>query len=452
VRYKLTETILPWTVVQSGSAFHANDLKKATLVPYSEFSESQVTTESSSSMSRTETGLLVFDDFNRTDVWTTDEPWLDSIDPVNATTASITGDPEYVIESGGTNAAKSSIYRLIDPTEEYIVQSNSRHQTQAIFGKTSGSVSASAGVPQRATFVNLSGGPASSSWGFYLEGSAAFNNWRLFHREQGTTPQLITVGGHTDDTAYNTTRIVFRRADASNVSMSIYRSPDSTLPNILSASFAASNSVVHDITGEPTASTFTPGFAGSPKEMIGMSWGNRDNGAARHAMFIACGVDIIISGSGIVEGFTASLVSGSTEVTSSTFHTSSMAMPIDNIPLPLTKVVIYDSSGTELTQSVHTDGVWGGDTFNVDVESIGGEGVPYVIVQGYTEHHYKFFRDTTTPYNRIRYNGVLQTADTTIDGGPAAESKLSSEAQLIVQDGTPIRRDKDEEGPILDVD
>ncbi len=74
------------------------------------------------------------------------------------------------------------------------------------------------------------------------------------------------------------------------------------------------------------------------------------------------------------------------------------------------------------------------------------------MAQEYTEDHYRFFRDTTAGYNRGRYVGSTQTQETTLDGEPAAESLLSSEGQLIVKDGTPVKRDKKESGPILDVE
>jgi len=70
---------------------------------------------------------------------------------------------------------------------------------------------------------------------------------------------------------------------------------------------------------------------------------------------------------------------------------------------------------------------------------------------GYSQYHYRFYRPTDTPWIRSRYRGCKQTSNTTLDGKEPVEIFPSSEAQLFVREGTPVKPDSDEGGPILDV-
>ncbi len=76
---------------------------------------------------------------------------------------------------------------------------------------------------------------------------------------------------------------------------------------------------------------------------------------------------------------------------------------------------------------------------------------PGGVFTGYSQNHYKFFRNTGIAYNRSRFVGVLQTQDTTIDGKSPIETILSSDSQLFVKDGVPRQTTKDEAGPVLEV-
>jgi hypothetical protein len=76
-------------------------------------------------------------------------------------------------------------------------------------------------------------------------------------------------------------------------------------------------------------------------------------------------------------------------------------------------------------------------------------GTPFI---GYAPTHYKFFRDTSTGYNRCRFIGCQQTIDTTPDAKSPIEIFDSSGAQIFVVEGNPpIQRSDDEGGPILEV-
>jgi len=126
------------------------------------------------------------------------------------------------------------------------------------------------------------------------------------------------------------------------------------------------------------------------------------------------------------------------------YHTNDVATYIDPMvdTTNWTRVTYLQVPQLNLFRAVVRDG---------DVALIPFNQPEQTIFMGYSPKHFRYFRNTGTGWVNARYDGCLQTDDTTTDGKPPVEIFPSAEAQLFVKAGKPVQNETDEGGPILEV-